>query len=174
MLNVGDFYNYYVHSGIQTLGVRMRRSIPLSRERVNTYFNFHIDRICAMRSIMSSAVTTARAPLVVLSSLPPCWLFLLLLFRIMHSMVCNDARCPTPMFPSSRWMALADGRTANDDVVLFDATKKLFWLCLCGPVVEPTFGNALGLRRMVLEAFIGCSVSKGIRLGLLELAVERQ
>ncbi len=54
---------------------------------------------------------------------------------------------------------MADGRTANDDgdkapVVLFDATKKLFWLCLCGPVVEPTFGNALGLRRMVLEAFI--------------------
>jgi hypothetical protein len=65
-------------------------------------------------------------------------------------------------------MALADGRTANDDdgdrpppgvVVLFDATKKLFWLCLCGPVVEPTFGNALGLRRMVLEAFIVCSLA---------------
>jgi hypothetical protein len=35
----------------------------------------------------------------------------------------------------------------------------LFWLCLCGPVVEPTFGNALGLRRMVLEAFIVCSLA---------------
>ena len=157
---------------------QMRMSIPLEREWV---FQFHIDLICAMRSIMSSAVTTTWAPLVVLSS-PPCWLFLLL-FRIMHSMVCNDARCPTPMFPRSRWMALADGRPANDGdgdrlppgvVVLFDATKKLFWLCLCGPVVEPTFGNALGLRRMVLEAFIVCSVSKGIRLGLLELVVERQ
>ena len=99
--------------------------------------------------MMSSAVSTSH-----------------FLSRIMPSMVCNDARCATPMFPSSCWMAFADDCRENDGVDIDDdvdddagelelATKKLFWLCLCGPFEETAFlGRALGLRRMVLEAFI--------------------
>ncbi len=63
-------------------------------------------------------------------------------------------------------MAFADDCRENDGVDLDDdivddvgelelATKKLFWLCLCGPFEEFAFvGRALGLRRMVLDAFI--------------------
>jgi hypothetical protein len=67
------------------------------------------------------------------------------------------------MFPNSCWMSLADDGRENDGVDLDElATKKLFWLCLCGPFEETAFlRSALGLMSMVLEAFIVLSERRG-------------